>query len=150
MTPTRSWRSSIRQAIKLPRPLVQSGISGPGQELFPESAKQQARDIGLVKELVQVLRNEKEDDGGGDTIDNWKPHGKRVDGRIDALSRRGMGQVIGEQVNEATTHVATLEPGVDVTTNDRLEIEGQVWIITSQEIHTDQATVRVQVKEIRS
>jgi hypothetical protein len=131
----------------MPRPLVRSGLPGIGQDIFPESAKQLARNIGFKSEYVTILRNTPKDDGGGDTIPDWKPVSK-VDGRIDALSRRGQGQVIAEQVNEATTHVVSMDPDAEVTTTDRLEVAGTVWIIMSKEIHTDQPTVRVQVREL--
>lgn len=130
-----------------PRRLVQPGLPGPGQTLFSEEAKEEARNIGFKKELIQIIRNTPEDDEGGDTVDKWAPVGKPWAGRIDALTRKGQGQVIGEQINEASTHVVTMDPEAQVLLSDRLEIEGRVWIITSEELHTDQATVRVQVRE---
>lgn len=131
-----------------PRPLVRSGLPGIGQEIFPETAKQMARNIGFKSEYITILRNTPKDDGGGDSTPDWKPVGKPVDGRIDALSRRGVGRVVAEEVNESTTHVVSMDPDADVSTSDRLEVEGVVWTILSEEIHTDKATVRVQVKEL--
>lgn len=131
-----------------PRPVVHSGLAGIGQDIFPESAMQLARHIGFKPKYVTILRNTPKDDGGGDSTPDWKPVGEPVDGRIDALSRRGQGRVIAEQVNEATTHVVSMDPKAEVTTTDRLEVAGTVWIIMSKEIHTDQPTVRVQVREL--
>lgn len=131
-----------------PRSAVRSGLPGIGQSIFPESAKQAARNIGLKDGAAQVYRNEPEDDGGGDFNDKWKPHGKPVDGRIDAVGRKGMEQIFGEKIDETTAHVATLEPGVDVTTDDRIEIGGVMWTIEGKAKFTDAATTRLAVKEL--
>lgn len=131
-----------------PRAAVEGhGLRGPGQDIFPEQAKQQGRDIGLT-DLAQIFRNEPEDDGGGDTKEVWVPLGEPVPARIDSVGRRGQAQVMGEQINEGTSHIVTLEPETDVKSDDRIEIDGAMWLITGEEFFTDEATVRVQVKEL--
>lgn len=125
-----------------------SGLRGPGQDIFPEMAKQTARDIGLVEDAAQILKNESVEDGGGDFADKWVPDGKPVDARIDAADRAGNSQVIAEQINESTTHIITMEPGAEVSTENRIEIEGLTWVVTGEQIRTQQPTVRVQVKEL--
>lgn len=126
------------------------GLRGPGQDIFPEQAKQQARDIALEEDAAQVFRNSATDDGGGDFKAEWKPLGEPVDGRIDAVGRKGAEKILGEQIDEATSHVVTLEPGVDVTPDDRVEIEGQMWTITGKAIFTDAASTQLPVRELRT
>ena len=134
-----------------PRALVKgTGLRGPGQDIFPEAAKQEARNIALVEEAAQVFRNTPTDDGGGDVHDKWQPLGNKVAGRIDSVGRKGAEQLFGEQIDEATSHVVTLEPGVDVTPDDRVEIEGIMWTITGQAIFTEAASTRLPVRELQT
>jgi head-tail adaptor len=123
-------------------------MRGPGQDIFPEQAKQQARDIGLESEAAQILKNEPVSDGGADFTEKWVPDGERVDARIDAVGTRTVEKTFGEAVDESTTHVITMEPSAKVTSANRVEIEGRVWTVTGDMVFTDQATVRVQVKEL--
>jgi head-tail adaptor len=123
-----------------------SGLKGFGQTVFPEQAKQAARNIGLTDD-VQVLRNERKDDGGGSFTNKWEPHGDPVAGRIDPTGSGPLGS-IGEEIHESTTHIVTVEPTADVTPADRVQISGTTWVITTNYIHTDQATIRLQVKAL--
>jgi hypothetical protein len=41
-----------------------------------------------------------------------------------------------------------LEPEADVTSNDRIEINGVMWTITASPSRTDAATTRLQVREL--
>lgn len=126
-----------------------SGLRGPGQDIFPEEAKQQALDIGLEEEAAQVLKPERVKDGGGDSTLTYVPDGKPVDGRIDIVGRaQGASQVVAEQITESTTHIVTMEPGVSISTEHRIEIEGKTWLITGENIRTQAPTVQVPVKEL--
>lgn len=133
-----------------PRPLSPgAGLRGPAQDVFPEGAKQHARDIGLEEEAAQILKPERKDDGGGDSTTKWVPDGKPVDGRIDIVGRSaGDSRVVAEQVSESTTHIVTLEPSASISTDHRIEIEGKTWLITGENIRTDEPTVQVPVKEL--
>ncbi len=132
-----------------PRSTVKGcGIRGLGQEIFPEQAKRQTRDMAFEEEAAQIFRNIPEDDGGADTKDNWQPHGGKVDGRIDSVGRKGAERMFGAQIDEATSHVVTLVPGVDVTPDDRVEIENIMWTITGLAIFTEAASTRIPVREL--
>lgn len=129
-----------------PRAPVTQGRPGLGQEKFPEEAKELGRNLGLTQEIT-ILRNTPEDDGGGAPRSNWAPLAT-VRGRIDPItsSTRGQREEIADQVKESSTHLATLDPGVDVTTNDRLEVDGVTWIITTKLARTDPLTTRLAVR----
>jgi hypothetical protein len=128
-------------------PASGTGLRGPGQEIFPEEAKQQALDIGLEEDAAQILKSESVPDGGGDTTTTWVPDGEPVDARIDAIGRMGGSKVFAEQIDETTTHVITMEPGATVAADSRIEIEGRTWVVTGQNIRTDEPTTQVQVRE---
>lgn len=132
-----------------PRALPESqGLPGSGQERFPEDAKETARRIALKEEAARILTFESKDDGGGDREETWTQQPGRVRGRIDAVGSRNMEQFRGDQLVESTTHIVTLDPDANVSTRDRIEIEGLVWTITSEQIFSDAASTRIQVKEL--
>jgi hypothetical protein len=125
-----------------------TGLRGPGQYVWPESAKETVRQMVFEEDYIQVLRKEGED-AGGSVSNEYVPSGAPQDGRIDAkASSYGMDTVFGEQISEGTTHIVTMKPDADVTTSDRLEIEGQVFIVNSAIVRTKQATTQLQVKEL--
>lgn len=133
----------------MPRPLVKSGLPGPGQEVFPEQAKQQARNIGLIEGAVQRWVNEKEDDGGGDTKSKWVESGEALDGRIDAIgSLSNRSRVFAESILESTTHIATIEPDAEINVADRIEVHGRMYVVLSEDVNSEQATVQLQVREL--
>lgn len=131
-----------------PRPLARSGLRGPGQDVFPEMAKESTRRIALKDEAALIHVYSETDDGGGDVKPKWTPSVERVRGRIDAIGTRGIGAIFAEQIDESITHVITLDPDVEVSTRDRIEIEGVMWTIVAQQVFSDQASTRVAVKEL--
>lgn len=132
-----------------PRKLVQSGISGPGQEVFPEQAKQQARNIALIDKAAQRFVNEPVDDGGGEFNAKWVASGEPIDGRVDAIgSLSGRSRIFAESVLEATTHVITLDPEATVNVADRIEMHGRMYILLSEGFNSEQASVQYQAREL--
>jgi hypothetical protein len=104
--------------------------------------------VGLRPLAARIFEKFQEEDGGGDFRDQWIPQAERVRGRIDALRTRGQNQMFGEAIDESTTHIISLDPNAIVTVKDRIEIEGIMWTITSEAFFTDEATIRLQVKEL--
>jgi hypothetical protein len=129
---------------------VSSGLPGPGQEIFTEAAKESGRHVGLEEDAALILEFVSEDDGGGDVNETWKPQSERVRGRIDPVGTRGSAQMFGEQIDESTTHIIYLDPNAEVSSRDRIEIEGTVWTIVSAHFVTDGVTKALQVKELRT
>ncbi len=130
-------------------PTKATGLPGPGQEVFPEQAKEQVRRIAMDKEAILIFKKESAEDAGGDSgTAAWTARPPAVRGRIDALGVRGESQEFAGAIDESTTHIITMDPGVDVTHLDRLEAEGQMWTITSEQFHSDAASTKVQVKEL--
>lgn len=129
-------------------PAKSTGLRGPGQTIFPEEAKEEARRVGLKPEAALVFTKVQEDDGGGDVRNTWVPQGMRVRGRIDGLRSRSQATQFGDAVDESTTHIITLDAGTVVTAKDHIEIDGQMWTITAEMFFTDEATQRLQVKEL--
>lgn len=132
----------------MPRPLPAepTGLRGPGQTIFPEEAKEQARRVGLKEEAALIYTLEQVEDAGGDWSDKWVPQGARVRGRIDPVgSSRGTTDSFAAGIRESTTHIISLDPDVVVTDKDHIEIEGRTWTITADEIVTEASTKMVQV-----
>lgn len=133
-----------------PRAPIVSGLPGPGQDIFPEAAKEQGRHVGLEPEAALILEYEATDDGGGDVNEKWTPQKERVRGRIDPVGTKGTAMMFGEQIDEATTHIVYLDPTVTVSSRDRIEIGGVLWTIVSLHHVTDAVTIAAQVKELRT
>lgn len=130
-------------------PAEATGLRGPGQNIFPEDAKETGRRVGLKEAAVQIFREEQVEDAGGDWSTSWKPSEKRIRGRIDPVGgATGRGDMFAEGIREGTTHIVTMDPGVDVDEKDRIEVEGKMWTVTAEEIVSDPASTMVQVKEL--
>lgn len=130
-------------------PANPTGLRGPGQDVFPEGAKEEARRRGLKKEAVTVFKNEQVEDKGGDWNSGWKAQAKKVRGRIDPVGgSSGRQELFAEGIHESTTHIVTMDPGTEVDSKDRLEIEGIMWTITAEEIVSDPSSTKVQVKQV--
>jgi hypothetical protein len=125
-----------------------TGLRGPGQDIFPESAKEEARLIGLVDDAVLVFKREETEDSGGDWSSDYVPAEERIRGRIDSLGDQGSTGEFAASIDESTTHIVTVDPDADVDHKDRLEVEGQMWTITAERFFTDESTKRLQVKEL--
>jgi hypothetical protein len=133
----------------MPRPsTANTGLRGPGQEIFTDEAKEYGRDLGLDT-TATILRNEPKDDGGGAQKDHWEPIAENVPARIDIFGR--LSQAKGEaadRIDEHTSHIVSFPQGTDCTTKDRLEINGQLWSVLAVQERTGTATFRVEVKGI--
>jgi hypothetical protein len=132
-----------------PRALVESGRSGIGREVFPESAKEIGRERGLQPGLVTVLRYTKVADGGGDVTRTWVPDSKAIRGRLASVSKRMAHQVEeGGRLVEEVTHLVWLDPDVVVDVADRLRIEAEDYAIVAREPSTAGAFLRLEVRRI--
>lgn len=133
----------------MPRPSApRAGLRGPGQEIWTEAMKSEIRSRVFIPEYVQVLRQEGEN-AGGSVNGEYEPVGEKLDGRLDNVGNAGgEAKVMGEQINESTTHILSLPPGALVENTDRFEVEGKVFVSTSESVRTDQATTQLQVKEL--
>lgn len=122
------------------------GLPGVGQERFPQGAKDSGLDLGLMDE-VTILEDAETDDGAGSVHSEWTDR-ETVRGRLDPItvSNRGMRDQIGDQLKEESTHVVTVDPGVDLTTANRVRINGQTWIVTAKLQHSNPLTERVAVR----
>lgn len=129
-------------------PFAEQGRPGVGQTVFPEEAKELGRTLGLTQE-IKILRNKTEDDGGGAPRSNWESLAT-TRGRIDPItsSTRGQQSEIADQVKEGSTHIVSLDPGVDISTSDRLEVDGDIWMITSKLERTDPLLTRVGARRL--
>jgi hypothetical protein len=114
-----------------PRAYTGGGLPGPGQEHFPEGARETGRALGLT-DSITVLVYEDKGDGAGGSQPQWTSRGS-VRGRLDPVtsSTRGFKDEIANVLNEETTHIVTLDQDSGVSTSDRLEIDGKRWIITT-------------------
>lgn len=124
-----------------------SGLRGPGREVWSDRNKDEVVQMVFEPEYVQVLRKGGED-AGGSVDDTYTPHGAPLAGRIDELGQGSdNSSVFGEQISEGASHLVSMPKDADVTTDDRLEIEGKIFIVTSAIVRTKQATTQLQAKE---
>lgn len=130
-----------------PRAYAKPGLRGPGQDVFPEDAKQHGRDLGLTEDAT-ILKNEATDDGGGSKVDNWIVQESEIPGRVDPLSTVKSSGIVAGQVNEESTHVISLDPKATVSTKSRIEIDGKTWAVTAQRERTDELIIRVEAKGV--
>lgn len=131
-----------------PRGLVEGGLRGPAQDRFPEEAKESGRNLGLTGEAT-ILKNEATDDGGGAPVNKWVPV-ETVRARIDPLtsSARSFRDLVGGQIKEETTHIVSFDAGTAVDTDNRVEIDGEVFAVTAKLERTDPLLERVGVKGV--
>lgn len=131
-----------------PRALVDSGLRGASRKALTEGAKETARELAFIEGYVRILRYQQTPDGGGDVTKSWVPDAKPIRGRLKSIRHLPHQQPIGGRVNEASTHLVELDPDVQITTKDRLEISEMVFIILSSEPGTDAAFLQLEVKEL--
>ena len=133
------------------RPLVQQGFPGPGQEVFPEQAREQGRRLGLgttddpLSEATVLRANAT--NAGGVTKTTWTPDVDAVRARIDP-GGAGTPGVRGDTMDESSTHVITFDQEVTLTTKDRVSIDGATWIVTAVEDRTDKLVQRAEVRAV--
>lgn len=131
-----------------PRMLVDSGLRGSSRKALTEGAKETARQLAFIKGYVRILRYQEAPDGGGDVAKEWIPEAEPIRGRLKSIRHLPHQSPIGGRVNEASTHLVELDPDVEITTDDRLEISETIFIILSFEPGTDAAFLQLEVKEL--
>lgn len=135
----------------MPRPPVRGGLRGPAQDLFPEDAKEYARELGLEDEESQItlLKNEGEKVGGVKE-ENWVPVAEGVRANImNATSTvRNIRYPIAEQVSESATHIFHIDPVVEVTSDMRIQRGTVTWAVLAVAVRTEEATIYVEAKQL--
>lgn len=118
-------------------------------EIFPEGGKEIARRVGLT-EKVYILKAKEEDDGGGSYELTYRKVNPPVRARVDSYKRAKPRGVVGAKINEFTSHIFTIDKGVDVEPPDRIEreVDNSVWEVIAIEARTDQPTIQVLAKEV--
>jgi hypothetical protein len=129
----------------MPRPLVKSGLPGIGQDIFPDSAREQGRRVGLVGDARLLIWTPTT--SGGATKNEWAPQTGTVRARLDPTGGGASG-VRGGAVNESTTHIITFENGQVVSSKDRVRMNGMDWIITASLERTEELVKRVEVRQV--
>lgn len=121
----------------------------PGTEIFPETAKELGRRVGLTEEIF-ILTGTQEGDGGGEYEMTYTKQPDPVRARVDSYKRGKPRGVIASQINEFTDHIFTIDRPAVVKPVDRIErtVDGSVWEILAVNNRTDQATIQVLAKEV--
>lgn len=127
------------------RPAVKAGLPGPGQDVFPEQARELGRRMGLYSDEVVVLRHTAESSGGA-TRDTFAPE-TPIRGRIDPVGKVGRGGPMGDVMNESASHIVTMDAAVDVTERDRIAVQDSDWLILAVREVTDPLITRVEVRK---
>lgn len=123
---------------------IGAGLRGPGQDRFPEQAKELGRSMGLYPDEV-VLLNHQRTSSAGATRETYV-EGDTVRGRIDPVGRIGQGGPMGGIINESSSHMVSFDTAVAVTEEDRLRVQGKDWLITAVRRQTDGVIKRVEVR----
>lgn len=123
-----------------------TGLPGPGQDRFPEQVKDAGRDMGLIGS-VTIIHDVGGDDGAGSPKSQWTDK-ETVRGRIDTItsSTRGMRAEFGDKLTEESTHIVSVDAGVDINPSQRLRVDGKTWIVTTKMEQTDRLIERVAVR----
>jgi hypothetical protein len=130
-----------------PRPSYPgSGLKGPGQDIFPEQAKESGRRLGLVVGELQLLDYTPTNEAGS-TKPAWTP-GATVRGRIDPVGSASGPSLMGGAINEASTHLITFDDQVEITTQDRVRGLGHDWRITALRERTERLVTRVEAARV--
>jgi head-tail adaptor len=132
----------------VPRKLVKQGLPGLGQNIFPESAREIGRRIWLYPDEVKILHYTSTSDGAGDVDNSWDDPDDvtAVRGRIDPVGRASGVEERGATPVEGSTHRVRFDTGQDVTSKDRIYVQGQVFIILGSHYRTDQLAESVDVR----
>jgi len=119
-------------------------VSFPADELDEIRAEA----VELLTANGKVSKFTSASDGAGGTIESWVT-GAAIPCRLAPLGSSPAGRT-ADRLDERTTHVVTLPAETDVTTDDRVEVEGHTYTVTARR-HRDEATtfvVRVEVMEV--
>jgi hypothetical protein len=128
------------------RGLNKAGRSG--TEIFPETAKELARRVGLTEQIF-ILTATQKDDGGGNYELEYVKQGQSVRARVDSYKRQKPKGIVASQINEFTDHIFTIDRPAVITPIDRLERpDGSVWELLAVNDRTDQATIQVLAKKV--
>jgi len=119
-----------------------------GTEIFPESAKELGRRVGLTEDIF-ILTAIQADDGGGSYELKYEKQEHSVRARVDSYKRQKPKGVVASQINEFTDHIFTIDRPAVVTSADRLErADESIWEIIAVNDRTDQATIQTLAKKV--
>lgn len=87
-------------------------------------------------------------DAGGGATDTWNAVGT-VACRIYPVSMRGKGALVGDQINEHSTHFCAMPPQTPITASNRVVIANRgTYEVTLVLETTDSFTTRVEVFQV--
>lgn len=121
-----------------------TGLPGPGQVIFPEEPKEHGRSVALTTTARLLVNTAGLDPTGSPLPEEWAESGAPIACRVDPLSMDQVAQHVGDQIDERSTHYITLEPTAEVTTDERLRIDGTDWLVTQVPEQTDRMVKRVE------
>jgi len=122
---------------------LDAGLRGISRDPFPAGARATAPHLGFVTE-VQVERATKTKSAGVEKF-VWANHGTPVPGRLDYLGARLGPALVAEQVSEAASAVVTTVRDIDVTTMDRVRVDGRTFEVLAVHIPSDALVAQLEV-----
>ena len=128
-------------------PAYGSGLPGPGQDIFPEAAKEWARRLALYPDELDILRHTRQTSSGVTTYSYLLDSGGPFRGRVDPTSSNTAGVLRGDAIeDESSEHLVTFDDEVELDTEDRLLWNNEEWIITSLRERTDRMVTRAEIR----
>lgn len=121
------------------------GLPGPGQDLFPEQARELGRRMGLVDDEILPLRYTETRSGGATRV-TYEPDDEPVRGRIDPVSSSIRAT---ENVSfESSTHIVTVDADSDLDVRDRVRVLGGDWLLNAHMERTDPLVQRFEAERV--
>lgn len=126
-----------------------SGSGLPNTSVFPEQAKETARFIGMPEGALRIgYRQELNTAGVKDYTYDWS---EPIRGRIDPLGAvGGSGRLSGEQIDATSSHTATFDRDVPISSQDRIEEvdTGTVFTVNARRQHSDEDVTQVEIRQV--
>lgn len=126
-----------------------SGSGLPNTEVFPEQAKETARYRGMRDGALKIgYRQEVNEAGVKKYTYVWS---SAIRGRIDPLGAvGGAGRLSGEQIDATSSHTATFDTGVPISSQDRIQdvASGAIFTVNARRQHSDEDVTQVEVRQV--
>jgi|SRR6185437_2267638 len=127
------------------RPLVAT----PGRNVGPPVtvwATTFGRSLTLL-DPAEVLRREKQSDGGGDQEWTLVPKYTDIKCAIENVGHRTTRQApVGGRINSSTTHIIHFDPSIHIKVEDEIVAHENTWIILAVTYGTNQPTTVCEAK----
>lgn len=125
-----------------------AGLRGPARTFAPAGAREAGRALALNDVADLYVEVTTKDAGGADVTDDQLV-ASDLPARIDPIGDAVGGRLVGEQVDETSTHVVSLAAGTQLSTGHKVALDstGAVrWAVVALRRVSDPLLVRAEVR----